>query len=237
MAPQIGSGGVFFRSVIGFDWNLFEFNVWIKHTGTSGSQQRVFLFFDNTSNYFEALGFTTGQQAILLAEGPAGYGDVTGTTVYTIGAWTHYRYTRENATTSRLHINGALEATLNLDITGRGTSNSDLYISDAGLPLNGVIAGPSLWSDVSSLDQRFMILPTRRPTLWATWPMLPGTSERLRDYSGNGRTLSTGGTLTEADAPPAIWPLSTLTPSLSRTITPAPVGGSILTTMRGLVGP
>lgn len=49
------------------------------------------------------------------------------------------------------------------------------------------------------------ILPKRLNDLNFFAPGFPGASERLRDYSGNGYTLTAGGTLTDEDPPPISW--------------------------------
>lgn len=53
--------------------------------------------------------------------------------------------------------------------------------------------------------EQFTYRPRRLENLHAWWPLLPGATERLRDYSGNGKDLTAGGTLTDEDGPPLAW--------------------------------
>lgn len=55
--------------------------------------------------------------------------------------------------------------------------------------------------------QMWQMIPKRRTNLHAWWPMFGGTTERLRDYSGQARDLTAGGTLTDEPGPPITFGL------------------------------
>lgn len=61
-------------------------------------------------------------------------------------------------------------------------------------------------------QEQFTILPKRTADLHAWWPMFPGSGERARDYSGNGKDLTEVGTLSDEDPPPVTWgaPIDTI---------------------------
>ena len=75
--------------------------------------------------------------------------------------------------------------------------------------LNGRIAFGKAWGAAlsqSEIQQEMnSICPRRFENLWGWWPMWPGATERLADYSGNGRTLTKNGTLTDEDPPPVSY--------------------------------
>lgn len=79
---------------------------------------------------------------------------------------------------------------------------------------------PTVWCNMRSANMRVWeaaltqaeiqadmrsYLPARTANLLAWWPMLPGATERLKDYSGNGRNLTAAGTLADEDGPPLSW--------------------------------
>lgn len=57
------------------------------------------------------------------------------------------------------------------------------------------------------VTQMWQMIPKRRTNLHAWWPMFGGTTERLRDYSGQARDLTAGGTLTDEPGPPITFGL------------------------------
>jgi hypothetical protein len=75
--------------------------------------------------------------------------------------------------------------------------------------LNGSVAAIKVWdavlTDAEILRESFTIRFQRKENLnfWA--PCFAGVGERTRDYSGNARDLTAGGTLTDEEAPPVSW--------------------------------
>lgn len=74
---------------------------------------------------------------------------------------------------------------------------------------DGVVHVKALWNVVLTSTELEHERWTRRPQRWSDlylWsPMWAGASERAKDYSGNGRDWTEGGTLTDEDHPPVSW--------------------------------
>lgn len=83
-----------------------------------------------------------------------------------------------------------------------------LSINDAAYYFNGVHAALKVWDAVltqAELEaERWSYAPVRRANLHL-WTPLVDTDNSTRDYSGNGRNWTAGGTLTSEDGPPILW--------------------------------
>jgi hypothetical protein len=132
------------------------------------------------------------------------------------------------------YLNGVADITRNDNI-----SFSTVYLlfgfNGVNTYFNGRIAGAKLWSGAAlSADEIVQEMGTLRPQrtadLYGVWPMWPGATERLADYSGYGRTLTAGGTLVDEDGPPVGWGASPLyaVPSLI----PDPAASAVSVMMR-----
>jgi hypothetical protein len=75
--------------------------------------------------------------------------------------------------------------------------------------VDGRLAGMKMWGAALSQSELELEMQTIRPArfanLYGWWPGFPGASERLLDYSGNGRDLTAGGILTDESSPPVSW--------------------------------
>lgn len=71
------------------------------------------------------------------------------------------------------------------------------------------IAVAKVWdavlTDADIEQEALSILPRRFTSLNSFSPCFPGSGERAKDYSGNGRNWTEGGTLTDEDPPPISW--------------------------------
>jgi hypothetical protein len=138
-------------------------------------------------------------------------GAVTGTDIST-ATWYHLAMVRESATALKLYLNGVLDATATQDITGRSAVTRmeiGAESSSDSNPFNGRIAAIKAWSTALTLAEVVNEIPTILPrkfsNLYGWWPCFPGATERLRDYSGNGRSWTESGTLSDEDPPRISW--------------------------------
>lgn len=155
-------------------------------------------------------GVTIGVRSRALGVG----GTISGSAL-ALNTWYHLAMVRESATSLKLYVDGVLDATATQSISGRNTilrmelgaeSSADIG------PMNGRVAGIKAWSvgltQPQVANERFTLIPRRLANPYAWWPCFPGITDRLRDYSGNGRNWTEGGTLTDEAGPPVAWGLS-----------------------------
>lgn len=144
--------------------------------------------------------------------GGGNYTEVVGATL-SVSTWYHVAIVRASATQSLLYVNGVLGGTNNhTTVAGRSAATRfefGAYGSGNTTPFNGRYAYLKAWSTNLSLEQiqseMNLIQPVFATSLYGFWPAFPGATERLADYSGNGRNWTAGGTLTDEDAPPVSW--------------------------------
>lgn len=74
---------------------------------------------------------------------------------------------------------------------------------------NGRVCAVKAWSaaltEVEIINEMWTIAPRRGSNLYGWWPMFPGATERLADYSGNAHPWTAVGTLADEDPPPVSW--------------------------------
>lgn len=133
-----------------------------------------------------------------------------------IGQWATVAMVRETSTSLRAYIatsnfNLALTATNTTNITGRTSATRQEMggeYSTNDLRLDGRVGNTLQWSEALSAAQlRWQVRqvrPVRWTNLYGWWPRKPGATERLADYSGNGRNDTAGGTLTD-EADPVLF--------------------------------
>lgn len=139
-----------------------------------------------------------------------------GTTLNT-GTWYHVTMVRSSATQVLGYL-GTLSSAPALDVTHNHSSISFRSAATTfgfnpliwpGQWLNGRFAYAKAWTTNLSLAEiqreAYSIRPVRASNLYGWWPIFPGSGERGRDYSGNGRSLTEGGTLTDEQEPPISW--------------------------------
>ncbi len=133
-------------------------------------------------------------------------GSSTGTTSLSVGTWYHIAYTRDGANHT-IYLNGEVEVTRSDNISL--TPYSFLLGGNGTNTFNGRLSYFKVWDGVLTQDEIRneinSIRPVRRLNLHAWYPMFPGATERLLDYSGNGRDMAELGTLTEEAPPPVGW--------------------------------
>lgn len=135
-----------------------------------------------------------------------------GTTLST-GTWYHVAIVRASATDCRLYLNGALDIGPDTrDVSGRSAATRLEWGAFASVNLSrfdGRVAAIKIWDAALSAEEVAAevrsIRPQRLANLNGWWPCFPGSGERARDYSGNGRNWTESGTLTDEDPPPVGW--------------------------------
>jgi hypothetical protein len=127
--------------------------------------------------------------------------------------WNHFAMVRESDTVLKGYQDGVLDITASHStVSGRAVSNDlsfgDFY-NDANVRFDGRVMAIKAWTVALTAAQVAAELPTIRPqrldNIWAWWPCFPGSGERIRDYSGNGRHFTEVGTLSDEDPPPVGW--------------------------------
>ena len=171
----------------------------------------------NVESSLIAFGHASSSDAYLCSVGADGVtlqtwngaANVTGTTL-TVGTWQHIAMVVDGtgAGNFRIYLNGAL------DITAAGRTQNTagaLYIANNSFAesWNGCTCAIKIWGAALTLAEIAQevrtIRPQRSADLNAWYPCFPGATERLADYSGNGRNWTAGGTLADEDPPPVSW--------------------------------
>lgn len=127
---------------------------------------------------------------------------------FSASTWYHMALVRSSNTSLVAYINGTAASA--------NTTNQSANTGTLRLEIGSFAA----WSDTCSarfaafkhhsaalsaaeiLQEMRTIRPQRLANLSGWYPMFPGASERLVDYSGNGQSLTEVGTLTDEDPPP-----------------------------------
>ena len=173
------------------------------------------IFFTDNSSYI-TIG-TSDDGTTLRIITPAG--SATGSSL-SVATWYHLAFVH-NGTSLTLYLNGVSNVTLT-DSTTFTLAYFLLGSNTTANWLNGRIAAIKVWNAAltqAEIQQEiYTIRPNRFADLYGWWPAFPGATERLADYSGNGRTWTAGGTLTDEDPPPVSWGADNYWPNLIATI-------------------
>jgi hypothetical protein len=136
---------------------------------------------------------------------------ITGSTL-SASTWYDITIVRESVSSCKVYLNNVLDITSTYDITGRDVSDYDMFvaaITGGSWALNCRQAGMKIWSKALAIEgvknEIRSIIPRDPGSIWAYYPMFPGATERLLDYSGNGRDWTANGSLTDEAGPPVPW--------------------------------
>lgn len=133
-------------------------------------------------------------------------GNSGGGTSLSTGTWYHIALVRSGASHT-LYLNGVSDQTLSN--AGTFTTATMGMGSNTVTWLNGRLACIKVWDAAltqSEIQQEMNVIrPVRTNNLNLWTPNFPGATERLADYSGNGRNWTANGTLTDEDPPPVSW--------------------------------
>jgi len=129
-----------------------------------------------------------------------------------VATWYHIAVVRESATSLKAYLNGVLDITNTRDVTGRTAATRmehGAFRSTNANPSDSRVDRIKAWSAALTLEEvqaeRWLIRPQRTANLYGFWPTFPGATERMLDYSGNGRAWTEAGTLTDEDPAPVDW--------------------------------
>lgn len=127
------------------------------------------------------------------------------------GTWYHTALVRESTTSLKMYVDGALQGTVTANVSGRASA-ANMRLGNSALsdsPMDGRVCATKIWTRALTLAEVNAEMRTIRPldttSLWGWYPNFPGSGERARDYSGNGRNWTEGGTLTDEDPPPVSY--------------------------------
>lgn len=195
------------------DYNAaYSWMAWIQIVVDLNANSTFFMLNDDTANNYDHIRTLADGTQLRLTTTIGGAAQSVSGSVLTVGQWYHLAMIRESANSIKIYLDGVLDITGNQNIAGRaavtrmehaGRSSSNIE------PSNSRVAAIKAWSTNISLAQlqneMRVIRPIRTSNLYGFWPCFPGSTERLRDYSGNGRNWTESGTLTDEDPPPVSW--------------------------------
>ena len=143
--------------------------------------------------------------------GTDGFGSPNGTALST-NTWYHVTIVRESSTSLKSYLNGVFEQTCSVNIASRSASSRmefGAWSSGNNDPFSGRIQYIKIWNTALTAaeiaQEVYTVAPRKLDSLWGWYPTRPGSGERAKDYSGNGRDWTEGGTLTDDDPPPVSW--------------------------------
>lgn len=189
--------------------------LWARPVGwTTGTWSNVISI--STSSYNNCDGLATDdafdEWMPFVAAGGAWDADQSSPVDAAVNTWVHLALVRESATVLKAYADGALIATVSHPTVAGRSSATALRLGDTpaadGL-FDGCVAHVKAWSAALTIDEvqaeRPYIAPVKAASLYAWWPTRAGDSERLLDYSGNGRHWTAVGTLTDEADPGIAW--------------------------------
>lgn len=177
---------------------------WIRIVTDRNAAGNLFVISNNTGAIYQTVSLTT-DGTTLRGETSGGTG-VDGTSL-SVGQDYHIGYTRLG-NSLKVYLNGVLDIT----VTNGPADYAAAFMlmgSNTVSWLNGRLSNIKIWT--AELTQAEMqlemmtIRPARFANLYLWTPNFPGATERLLDYSGNGRNWTANGTLTDEDPPPVSW--------------------------------
>jgi hypothetical protein len=147
-----------------------------------------------------------GQTLIVFANGTT----VTGT-LLGVGAWHHLALVRESGSSLKAYLNGVLDITNTAAVGTSRTAPQRLQVGAYTTlqQLDGRVAGIKLYDTPLTAagvqHEMHTLRPQETTAIHGWYPAWPGSGERTRDYSGNGRDWTENGTLTDEDPPPVSY--------------------------------
>lgn len=198
--------------------DLLDFNstyswmAWVQIVTDLNAQSTFIALNDNNVNNIDIIRTATNGTQLQLRCSIAGVGTNIAGTDIGVGNWNHIAMVRESQTSLKMYLNGALDGTATDNMTGR---TSALRMEHGAIRTTNVQNSDSrvyaikAWSAALTLAEiqleQYSIRPRRLSNLYAYWPCRPGATERLKDYSGNGRDWTEAGTLTDEAEPPVTF--------------------------------
>lgn len=215
--------------------NLIDYNAaywvdfWYYIVANNGAPAQAIVTLSASGSAYDELYMNSSLQ-LQFEVGAAGTTTVAGSTLST-GTWYRISVVRTTDANIFVYLNGVLDITNTRSVAGRIAvvnfdfgSNAFSEWSDARYSAISVWATSGTAAEVAN---RITILPKKFDSINGWYPTFPGATERLADYSGNGRNWTEAGTLTDEDPPPVSWGARSLYPQFVA----AAAGGTILRQM------
>ncbi len=223
------------------DYNsVYTIMGWFRLVSNLNSYGALFILAQSASSYDGLYLGASGNDLVIIGDGNfLGYVE-TAVQTLTTGVDYHLALVRNSPTSLQAFVNGALAATQATDQgTGRAAANvleSGNFFYAGSEPVSARVSHIKAWDANLSADEIARevnsIRPVKLDNLNAWYPTLPGATERLADYSGNGRNWTAGGTLTDEDGPPVSWGgMAWALPFVEVGAEPEGVEGSVVATL------
>lgn len=186
---------------------------WFRRVSHSGIYASFMGFGDVSSSPNRSYEFAWGSDGVLeINTYPSGAATDFATT-YGNGEWFFAAMSGSSSTSTLKVYAGDFSKVPLEEVTATWTANvfAAVWIGDNGYGESGDFraAAIKIWDaqlTAAELEnERFSLLPKRLSNLNVWSPLFYGATERVLDYSGNGRNFTTGGTLADEEAPPISW--------------------------------
>ncbi len=215
-----GSTGAIYRtsSLVNLDAN-YTVCFWMYVVGHPGAEDRSMLWHQNPGGPTSIDALTINEVSasdsrlnIYTLDGAGGFAETDGATSLSLNTWYHIGLIR-SANNSRIaYINAVQQVNHTTSLSGRSASatmDMGVTVAATGDWYNGRMAAIKIWTAALSVaelaNEMYYVIPMRTTNLNQWHPCMPGSSERLADYSGGGRNWTALGTLTDEDGPPIAY--------------------------------
>lgn len=185
-------------------------------TAPTGGDPYQSLFCINSSSDYDQVGLqlSGANTRLYVAVDNGSYFETLGSTNISTNTWYYVELVRSSTTSLIAYLNGVSEATQTNAASTQTSNRMDFGVHPqfSSDDFKGRIAAIKIWDGALSAEERanerWTYQPARYSNLNLWSPCFAGSGERTRDYSGNGRDWTAGGTLTDADGPPLRWGFS-----------------------------
>lgn len=188
----------------------FSFMAWCRRRVTRNAFAGVLTFgAAASSRYYGVYLERTSNPILVVWDG----GALTNGSALTDDVWYHVAMTVAGTGAGQFLV--YLNGTLAITASGNALNSAATLQVGASLDnewLNGTVAAIKIYDAVLTAAEiqaeMWSIRPRRTANLYGVWPCWNGSGERTRDYSGNERNWTEGGTLTDEDGANALWYVS-----------------------------
>jgi hypothetical protein len=194
-----------------FDYNAaYTIMAWVYPVSNPAADMQPFSIAVDGSN-LDQLRTGSGATSWSARSIVGGTAVATGTASVDYATWQHLVLQRTDSSNVYLWKDGSQSTASNQAAGGRSAATQlDAGNGRAGTtPLNGRMYALKAWTVALTaaeiLTEMRSVRPIRLANYWGWWPARPGATERLKDYSGNGRNWTEVGTLTDEDPAPIWW--------------------------------
>lgn len=193
--------------------------VYLTSNGGSGHYSTVWSCNQNSSSHYDGIYFYYNGTNInmLIASDNGTYSETSGGTNLSTGTWYHFALVRSSSSSIVGYLNGVSNLTGPTQVqTGSSTQmDAGTHPSFTTDNFDGRIDAIKIFDAALTATQIDTERRYRTPRLVSSvnrWtPCLAGSSERLMDYSGQGRNWTAGGTLTDEAQANLNWGAPVLT--------------------------